>query len=124
MSAKSRPTRSERRARRAAIPAEGVYGVDAQDAGADSWVGRYLLWARDEREAKARITAAGFHRKQYGHLWRPGEPPPQVPPGLAPGFQGWWRSRRNDDGGSQWVHLPATYRHPPQGLAAVDPSVR
>ncbi len=71
MSKRPKPTRSERRARRAAIPAEGVYGVDAQDAGADGWVGRYLLWAQDEREAKARITGAGFHPQA---VWRHVEP--------------------------------------------------
>jgi hypothetical protein len=60
MSKKLKPTRAERRARRAAIPSEGVYGVDATDAGADGWFSRYLLWASDEREAKARIRQRAF----------------------------------------------------------------
>jgi hypothetical protein len=124
MSKKLKPTRAERRARRAAISSEGVYGVDATDAGADGWFSRYLLWASDEREAKARVTAAGFHRKQYGSLWSPGNPPPEVPPGLVPGFPGWWRSRSDDNAWSEWEALPADYRHPPQGLAAIDPSAR
>jgi hypothetical protein len=44
--------------------AEGVYGVTHEDAGADNWVGTYLMWARTPEEAKARITAAGFHRRR------------------------------------------------------------
>jgi hypothetical protein len=98
--------------------------VDAKDAGADYWVGRYLCWARDEREANARIIAAGFHWRQCEAVWGPGDPPPKVPPGLTAGFEGWVRSRDDLGGWSEWELLPATYRHPPQGLAAIDPSVR
>jgi hypothetical protein len=118
-------TRAERRERRASAPGEGVYGVDVTDAGADSWTGRYLVWARTPDEAKEHVRTAGFHKKQVERQWTPSNPPPEgVPDDLAPDVQGWRRSRLNDDGWSAWEPLGAAYRHPPQGLAAVDPSVR
>lgn len=107
------------------MPKEGVYGVDAADAGAESWTGRYLLWASTPEDAKARIVRAGFHSKQVSKSWSPGSPPPQqVPASLGPEFDGWLRSRHDDDGWTDWEALPADYRHPPQSLAAIDPSVR
>ncbi len=125
MSKPPKLTRAERRERRASVPGEGVYGVDATDAGAGSWTGRYLMWARTSDEAKERVRAAGFHKKQIEWRWTPSDAPPEgVPDDLAPGVEGWRRSRLNDDGWSAWEALGATYRHPPQSLAAVDPSVR
>jgi hypothetical protein len=119
-------SRAERRERRASAPEEGVYGVDALDAGADSWTGRYLLWARSSEEAQERVRAAGFHKKQIERWWTPSKLPPdrRLPVALGPGVDGWFRSRLDDDGWSAWEALEATYRHPPQGIAAVDPSVR
>lgn len=122
MSKQAKPTRSERRAARAG---EGVYGVDATDAGADSWTWRYLVWARTPDEARARIAAAGFRRRQIERQWTPNEPPPGgLPEHPGGGFARWYRTRLDDDGWTEWEPLPASYRHPPQALAAVDPTVR
>ena len=122
MSKPAKGTRAERRERRASQPAEGVYGVDAQDAGADSWTGRHVVWARTPDEARGRVAAAG-HKKQLTRRWTPSAPPPGLPGDLGAGDDRWYRSRLEDDGWTAWVALPADYRHPPQGLAAVDPSV-
>jgi hypothetical protein len=125
MSQRPKLTRAERRERRASTVVPGVYGVDAMDAGATSWTGRYLTWARTPDEAKERIKAAGFHKKQIQRHWTPSKPPPEgLPAGLASGCNGWYRSRLDDDGWTEWEALGATYRHPSQALAAVDPSVR
>jgi hypothetical protein len=124
MSKQSKPTRAERRERRASAAVEGVYGVDAVDAGARSWTGRYLMWARTPDEAKERIGAAGFHKKQIRQRWTPSKPPPEgLPADLGGDCDGWYRSRLEDGGWTEWEALVGTYRHPPQGLAAVDPSV-
>ncbi len=123
MSKQPKPTRAERRERRASTAVEGVYGVDATDAGAASWTGRYLMWARTPDEAKKRIAAAGFHKKQIQHHWTPGAPPPGLPADLVADCDRWYRSRLDDGGWTAWEALEATYRHPLQSLAAVDPSV-
>ncbi len=124
MSKPPKLTRAERRERRASVPDEGVYGVEAVDAGGDSWIGRYLMWAGSPDEAKERIRAAGFHKRQIQCRWTPSDPPPEgVPDDLAPGVEGWRRSRHNDSGSSAGEALDATYRHPLQSLAAIDPSV-
>jgi hypothetical protein len=102
-----------------------VYGVDAEDAGADSWIGRYMLWAESADEAKARTRDAGFHQRRIWATWRPEQEPPQgIPPGLQQGDVHWYRSRLDDSGWTLWERLPSDYRHPPQGLAGKDPSVR
>ncbi|MGW6004530.1 hypothetical protein ACWFNS_05860 [Oerskovia enterophila] len=121
----ARLTRAERRSQHAAVPDAGVYGVVAQDAGATTWTGSYLFFATSPRAAAARIRAAGFHTKGVLGTWSPRVPPPGPLPGdLLAGGEHWYRSRCDDDGWTPWERLPADYRHPPQGLAAVDPSVR
>jgi hypothetical protein len=118
-------TRAQRRARRATVPAEGVYGIDSKDAGADSWIGRYVFWAESVDEAKRRTREAGFHQRQITAQWSPGQTPPEVLPSeLHRGDGHWYRSRLDDGGWTPWEQLPADYRHPPQGLAAKDPSLR
>ncbi len=118
-------TRAQRRARRATAPAEGMYGVDSKDAGADSWIGRYVLWAESVDEAKRRTREAGFHQRQITAQWSPGQTPPAgLPSELRRGDGHWYRSRLDDGGWTPWEQLPADYRHPPQGLAAKDPSLR
>jgi hypothetical protein len=118
-------TRAQRRTRRAAVPVSGAYGADAEDAGADSWIGRYMFWADSADEAKARTREAGFHRKQIHADWTPAQMPSQgIPSGLQQGDRHWFRSRLDDSGWTPWELLPPDYRHPPQGLAAKDPSVR
>jgi hypothetical protein len=118
-------TRAQRRARRATFPVSGVYGVDATDAGADSWIGRHLFWADSADAAKARTLNAGFHQKHIQAQWTPGQKPPRdAPSELQQGDVHWYRSRLEDSGWSSWERLPPDYRHPPQGLAAQDPSVR
>jgi hypothetical protein len=102
-----------------------VYGVDAKDAGADSWIGRYLFFAESPEGARARTRAAGFHKRQISVFWNPGREPPQgLPDDLESGDGHWYRSRFDDSGWTPWERLPEGYRHPPQGLAAVDPTVR
>ena len=104
----------------------GIYGVDAHDAGADSWIGRYVCFAASPDEARARIRDGGFHKRSLWGEWSPkaqsrnGRPPPA----LEPGDVHWYRSRLDDSGWTPWERLPGDYRHPPQGLAATDPSVR
>lgn len=125
MSKPKPPTRAERREQRSIVPQEGIYGVDADDAGADSWTGRYLCWASSPAEAKRRVVGAGFHKRQVRQHWSPGNLPLEgVPAALGPAFEGWFRSRDDDGGWTDWEALPADYGHPPQSLAAIDPSVR
>jgi hypothetical protein len=118
-------TRAERRERRAGVPVSGVYGVEVWDAGADHWLGRYVIWAESADEAKARTRDAGFHRKQIQAMWTPGQQAPsELPSNLRAGDAHWYRSRFDWGGWTAWEQLPPDYRHPPQGLAAQDPSVR
>ncbi|MEJ5868485.1 hypothetical protein WDV85_12140 [Pseudokineococcus sp. 5B2Z-1] len=125
MSKQSPLTRAQRRSRRGEPAAEGVYGVDTEDAGASSWTGRYLMWARSPQHAAERIRDAGFHRRRTEASWDPTRLPPQaLPDQLHAETAAWFRSRLDDDGWTPWQTLPADYRHPPQGLAAVDPSLR
>jgi hypothetical protein len=120
-----RLTRAERRGHRATVPVSEVYGVDATDAGAESWIGRYLCWADSADAARARARNAGFHHKHIRAQWTPSQkPPPGIPAELQQKNDHWYRSRFNDSGWTSWERLPADYRHPPQGLAAQDPSVR
>ncbi len=92
-------TRAERRERRASAPDAGVYGVDALDAGADAWTGRYLVWAGNPDEAKERVRAAGFYKRQLERHWTPSNPPPGgVPDKLGRGVVAWYRRRLNDGG--------------------------
>lgn len=122
----SKLTRAERRQRRESVPDEGVYGVDADDAGAGGWTGRYLCWATSPAEAAERVAAARFHKGRVQYEWTPVDemPSPALPPELVEGFAGWVRDRFEDDGWTRWEVLPPDYRHPPQGLASVNPSVR
>ncbi len=118
-------TRAQRRALRATVPAAGVYGVQSKDARADSWIGRYFFWAGSVDEAKRRTREAGFHQRQITAHWSPGQTPPEgLPSELHRGDGHWYRSRLDDGGWTPWEQLPADYRHPPQGLAAKDPSLR
>jgi hypothetical protein len=112
----------ERRARRASSAVEGVYGVDARDAGAASWTGRYLMWARTPDEAKERLTAAGFHNEAdraavdtYRAAARRTARWPRER------CLGWFRSRFEDEGWTDWEALGAGYRHPPQGARCPRP---
>ena len=113
MSKAQKLTRAERRARRAARPLSGIYGVRALDNGAGHRFGRYLCWADTPDEARLRVQAAGFHGKTSSpeidpeHL--PDEPP--LPPELTARFGGWYRSRWNCEGWTDWEPLPADYRH-------------
>jgi hypothetical protein len=107
------------------VPGAGAYGIDTRDAGADSWTGRYLFFARSPEEARSRVRDAGFHSKQIRARWAPGQEPPEgVPAGMGPGDEHWYRSRWDDNGWTAWERLPGDYRHPPQGRAAGDPSLR
>jgi hypothetical protein len=118
-------TRAQRRENRASVPTSGVYAVEVWDAGADHWLGRYAFWAESADEAKTRTRDAGFHRKQIQGMWTPGHRPPvDLPSELQEGDAHWYRSRFNEGGWTAWEQLPADYRHPPQGQAAQDPSVR
>ena len=117
-------TRAERRRRVAEVAAAGVYGVDVTDAGADSWLGRYLCWAQTPDDARRRVREAGLRAGQVQARWTPQHPPRNgLPAGLSPGDERWWRSRLDDRGWTPWEQLPATHRHPPQGRAATDPSL-
>lgn len=118
-------TRAERRESRASEAVEGAYSVDAMAAGADSWTGHSVVWAGTADEAKQRIAAAGLRRKQIERQWTPSRPPPDgLPTGLGSDDSGWYRSRRDDDGWTEWKALDEAYRLPSQALAAVDPSLR
>lgn len=118
-------TRGQLRDQQVKADAADVYGVDADDAGADSWIGRYVFFAQSRDEARARIRDAGFHKRRIGREWHPGQTPPEgVPADLGAGNGHWYRTRFDDSGWTPWERLPRHYRHPPQGLAAVDPSVR
>jgi hypothetical protein len=122
---KPKLTRAQLREQRAAVGAPGVYGVDAHDAGADSWIGRYVCFAKSPEEASARIRDAGFHKRRIWGEWSAGQTPPEgLPDDLGPGDGHWYRSRFDDSGWTPWERLPGDYQHPPQGLAATDPSVR
>ncbi|GAB4062456.1 hypothetical protein GCM10028777_02240 [Angustibacter speluncae] len=125
MTKRPKLTRAQLRDHQGEVDATGVYGVDADDAGADTWIGRYVFFARSRDEARARIRDAGFHKRRIQREWRPGHAPPDgLPADLAPGNDHWYRTRFDDSGWTPWERLPRDYRHPPQGLAAADPSVR
>ncbi|MET7638145.1 hypothetical protein [Streptomyces sp. NPDC005438] len=124
MARKRRLTRAQRRERRAARPVAGLYGVMARDAGAGGWVGLYLCYAHSPEEARNREVAAGFHKRGVEARWTPGHPPPHQPPDVGPDDDHWYRSRLEDAGWTPWERLPSDYRHPPQGLATIDPSAR
>jgi len=118
-------TRAQRRALRATVPAEGVYGVDVKDPGADSWIGRYVFWAESVDEAKRRTREAGIHQRHVTAQWSPGRTPREgLPSALSRGDGHWYRSRLDDDGWTPWEQLRADYEHPPPGPAAEDPSLR
>ncbi len=117
-------TRAERRERRANVPVAGVYGVDVEDAGALTWTGRYMCWASSPQEARARIREAGFHKQSTVRTYAPSEPPREGLPDIPAGDGGWYRSRDDDGVWTPWERLPPDYRHPPQSLAAIDPTVR
>lgn len=124
MAKKVKPTRAQAREARALIPEAGLYGVDVKDAGAAAWIGRYLTFATSADEAKRRIRDAGFHRKDIEARWSPARMPPgELPDVGSKDDNAWFRSRDGGAEWSSWERLPPNYRHPPQGLAAVDPSV-
>jgi hypothetical protein len=105
--------------------AAGAYGVDIRDAGADSWIGRFVFFAESPVEARAHIRDAGFHKRQIEVEWSPRQEPREgLPDDLGPADGHWYRSRLNDCGWTPWERLPEDHRHPPPGRAAVDPSVR
>ncbi|KQS73706.1 hypothetical protein ASG41_03680 [Modestobacter sp. Leaf380] len=61
-----------------------MYGVDAQDAEADSWIGRNLCFALSPAEARAHMRGAGFHEQRTRATWTPRQAPPEgVPAHLA-----------------------------------------
>lgn len=126
MAKRPKLTREQRRERADAVGTAGVYGVDAHDAGADTWTGRrYVCFAESPSAARQRIRDAGFHKRRVTVTWTPGDAPPALLPGeLGPGNDHWYRSRLDDSGWTPWERLPADYRHPSQSLAAIDPSVR
>lgn len=119
-------TRAEQRDdQRAPVPDAGPYGIDATDAGADSWRARFVIFAHSPEDAQARIRDAGFHKKQIHARWTPNHTPPEgLPAALGPDSRHWLRSRLDDAGWTPWVILAADYRHPSQAQAAADPSVR
>ena len=118
-------TRAQRREQQGALPTAGAYGIDAQDAGADSWIGRYVIHVESADEARAQISGAGFHKRQISAHWSPAlQPPEELPTGLVAGDRHWYRSRFDDSGWTAWEQLPEDYRHPAQGQAAIDPTSR
>lgn len=119
------PTRAQQRDQREPEPGAGLYGIDAIDAGADSWRARFIVFAHSPDDAQARILDAGFHKKQIHARWTPDHTPAEgLPAGLGPDSRHWHRSRLDDAGWTPWVILAADYRHPSQAQAATDPSAR
>jgi hypothetical protein len=114
-----KPTRAQRREQRGVLPAAGVYGVDVEDALADSWISRFVCYAESPDEARARIRDAGFHKRRMWAEWSPKAPPKdgRQTPDLGRGDGHWYRSRLDDAGWTPWEALPAKYRH--QGVAAL-----
>lgn len=83
------------------------------------------MWADSPEHAARRLRDSGFHKRKAEASWDPNRPPPEGwPEHLSAATKGWFRSRDDDGGWFDWEELPADYRHPPQGLAAIDPSVR
>lgn len=109
-----------------AVGTAGTYGLDAEDAGADSWITRFVCFADSLQTARGRVRDAGFHKQRTWSLRRPRKRPTggRTWPDLEPGDVHWYRSRLDDSGWTPWERLPEDYRHPPQGRAAINPSVR
>ena len=105
-------TRARRRENRTASPVSGVYGFQAEDALAGSWISRFVFYAESADQAKARIREAGFHKRKISAQWGPEEQPqPGLPAGLGPGDALLYRSRLDHGGWTPWEQLPADYRH-------------
>jgi hypothetical protein len=91
----------------------GVYGVDVEDALADSRISRIVCFAQSSDEARARIRDAGFHKRRMWAEWTPKAQPKDGRrlPALEPGDVHWYRSRLDDVGWTPWERLPGDYRH-------------
>ena len=112
MTNQSNPTRAQRREQRDAVRAAGVYGVDIEDALADSWISRFVCFADSSKVARARIRDAGFHRRSTWAEWSPRAPPKdgRELPVLESTDAHWYRSRLDDGGWTAWERLPTDYR--------------
>jgi hypothetical protein len=107
-----RLTRAQRRERQSDVPVAGIYGVDVEDALADSWISRFVCFADSPEDARARIRDAGFHKRRIEAEWNPKVRPKEaLPLGLGPDDDHWYRSRLDDVGWTSWEQLPANYRH-------------
>lgn len=56
-----------------------MYGVDAKDAGAGTWTGRYMFFGESSAAATSRMRDAGFHRQDI-RAWCS---PARLPSGAA-----------------------------------------
>jgi hypothetical protein len=65
---KPKLSRAQLREQQAELGTAGVYGVDVEDALADSWISRFVCFAESPDEARAHIRDAGFHK---GRIWNP-----------------------------------------------------
>ena len=120
MARKPKLTRAQLREQRTELGTAGVYGVDVEDALADSWISRFVCSAESPEEARARIRDAGFHKgKMWSSVWGPEAPPKdgRPLPAFEPGDVHWYRSRLDDVGWTPWEQLPTDYRH--RGVAAL-----
>lgn len=116
------PSRSERRARRAAVPEARVYGLDVVDAGAGMWRSEVVYHAATAQEADERRRAAGFSKRNSSPM--PADQALADEYAFAAEQPNEMFLRRDEGRWTPWLVLPPGYTHPPQGAAARDPEVR
>ncbi len=62
-----------------------MYGIEVEDALAQSWISRFVFLTESVDQAKARILDAGFHKRKIRTQWNPGEQPEvRLPSGVGP----------------------------------------
>lgn len=123
MARPSKPTRAERRERRACVPGARVYGLLVEDAGSDSWASQVIYFAESDQAATVRRHQAGFFKRNSQSM-SPGEALAEEFAFAADQPGEMFLRRWQADGWGRWYPLPADYQHPPQDLAARSPEIR
>ncbi|MGQ0629944.1 MAG: hypothetical protein ACT4P1_02810 [Sporichthyaceae bacterium] len=124
MASKRKPTHAERRAAQPAAAGARVYGLEIEDAGADSWLSRIVYFADSSDSADERRRSLGVHNRVIKALLTDSAIPEEAHRLATMNPTASFLSQFNDDGWSPWFALPPGYEHPSQGKAAKQPALR